>query len=80
MNPWLKLSKARKIAAELQVKYCGQPSREGLPDIHPLEDEILVDLWNHPDYTEDMWLNAHWDDFGCLIWLQIGTAQDCVPR
>lgn len=41
---------------------------------------MIQDLWDHPLYTEDMWLNVHWDDFDCVCWVQIGTDLDLVPR
>ena len=72
MNPWLQFAAARKIAAELQIKYCGQPMS--------VEDDMIQDLWEHDLYTEDMWLNVHWDDFDLVCWVQIGTQHDLVPR
>lgn len=72
MNYWLNLSVARRIAAQLQIKYCGQPAA--------IEDAMLDDLWDHPEYTEEMWLNVHLDDFDCICWVQIGTENDLVPR
>lgn len=78
MNHWLKLLKARKIAGEIQVKFCGQPefNAQGIP----IEDSMIQYLWDHADYTDDMWLEPHWDDFGNVSWVQIGTDQDLVPR
>jgi hypothetical protein len=78
MNHWLNIQAARRIAEEIQIKYCGQPefNDEGIP----IEDEMIQHLWDHPDYTDDMWLNTHWDDFGNVSWVQVGVIQDIVPR
>lgn len=78
MNHWLKLQTARKIAAEIQIEYCGEPQSD--TDGALIEDEMILHLWHHPDYTDDMWLEVHWDDFGCVSWVQVGTDQDLVPR
>jgi len=78
MNHWLKLVKARSIAAEIQVQYCGHPMF--YEDGKPSEDAMLQYLWDHPDYTDDMWLEVHWDDFDQMTWVQVGTSQDLVPR
>lgn len=77
-NVWLACSNARKIAAELQTKYFGVPYG---PVDDPIEDQILNDLWNHPLNSGEMFLNIHWDDDNCLLWLQIGiSGGDLVPR
>jgi hypothetical protein len=78
MNHWLKLLTARKIAEEIQVKYCGRPQIDASGMF--TEDGMTQHLWDHPNYTDDMWLEVHWDDFDCVCWVQIGTDQDLVPR
>lgn len=70
-NPWIELAIARKIAAEMQKRYCGQ-------SIH--EDEMLDYLWSHSDYLPSMWLDVHWDVNDCVCWIQIGTSHGAVPR
>jgi hypothetical protein len=77
MNLWLKLAVARRIAAELQIKYCGVPYGD---DSEPIEDEMIEHLWSHPEFDEDMWLNVHWDDFECVCWVQVGVGLELVPR
>ena len=77
MNPWLELSNARKVAAELQQTYCGASI--------DIEDEILQEMWDHPlcpkRLNEFSWvLNIIWDDFDCVIWLQIITQYGAVPK
>lgn len=64
-NPWLKLADARKIAVELQSKYFGKSK------LSSIVSHILVDLNNHPLYQNGMYLKVYWDDFDCLLWLQI---------
>jgi len=78
MNHWLKLLTARKIAEEIQFKYCGNPQFDAKGA--PIEDDMIQYLWDHPDYTDDMWLEVHWDDFDNVCWVQVGTDQDLVPR
>lgn len=76
-NIWLSISNARKIAAELQGKYFGLPYGDS---DDPLENQILEDLWNHPLCNGEMFLEVHWDDDDCLLWLQIGVGGQIVPR
>lgn len=78
MNHWLKIKAARDIAAEIQVGFCGQPQFDG--NGRPTEDDMIQYLWDHDEYTDDMWLNVHWDDFDCVSWVQVGTEGDLVPR
>lgn len=78
MNYWLKLVTARAIAAEIQLAYCGKPQFD--ENGKPTEDDMTQYLWDHPDYTDDMWLEVHWDDFDCVTWVQVGTSEDIVPR
>jgi len=77
MNFWLKLSVARRIAAELQINYCGIHYGD---DDDLIENEMMEYLWSHPEFDEDMWLNIHWDDFDCVCWVQIGVDLELVPR
>ncbi len=76
-NAWLELGRARIIAEFLQKKYFDKPYGD-VSDL--LELKILEDLWGHPFYTEDMWLNIIWDDRERLLWLQVGTKDGLVPR
>lgn len=76
-NIWLSISNARKIAIELQGKYFGLPCGDS---DDPLENQILEDLWNHPLNNGEMFLEVHWDDDDCLLWLQIGVGGQIVPR
>lgn len=70
-NVWLACANARKIASELQSKYFGVSYG---PVDDPIEDQILSDMWNHPLCDSDMFLNIHWDDDNCLLWLQVGIV------
>ena len=72
MNPWLELSDARKVAADLQVKWFGEPYEK--------EDDMIQELWDHPLYRDDWALNVIWDDFDCMVWLQISTSYGYVPK
>lgn len=72
MNLWLELAAARAIAADLQIKYCGQP--------YSMEDKMIEDLWNDPRCTEYMYLNVVWDDFDNACFIQVGTRGGMVPR
>lgn len=88
MNIWHQLSIARRIAAEIQIKYCGRHycghgeiAIDHIDHIERhIEDEMIDYLWNHPESDEDMWLNVHWDDFDCVCWVQIGVGNQLVPR
>jgi hypothetical protein len=80
MNLWLKLAVARKIASEIQIKYCGVPYGDDSYGTSFVEDEMTEYLWNHPEYDADMWLNVHWDDFDCVSWVQVGVGLELVPR
>lgn len=75
-NIWLSIANARKIAAELQIKYFGLPYKG--ESGFALEDEILQDLWNHPLSNNEMFLKVHWDEDGYLLWLQIGVGDQIV--
>lgn len=74
-NIWLKLVKARKIAADLQRKYFGSSYRDDAGD--PIEVDMLRELWSHDG---EMYLETHWDDDECLLWVQIGVGGHLVPR
>lgn len=77
MNIWLKFNKARKIASFLQKKYFDKPYGD-VDDL--LELKILEDLWNHPLYMNEMYLNIVWDGCDRLLWVQIGLKEGMVPR
>ena len=75
INPWVEFSNARKLAAELQKKYCGE--------YIDVEYEIIQEMYKHPLYQLhncDWILNIVWDDEGFLAWLQIVTEFGAVPR
>ena len=67
-NQWLKLSNARKIAEELQIKYCGKPWT------FDLELKITHDLWDHSLCDPNMFTNVHRDTAGCVTWVQVGIS------
>jgi hypothetical protein len=77
MNIWLKFNKARKIASFLQKKYFDEPYGD-VDDL--LEFKILEDLWNHPLYIDEMYLNIVWDSCDRLLWVQVGLKDGLVPR
>lgn len=79
MNFWMKLSAARRIAAEIQIKYCGVPS-DGKNSI---EDEMIDFLCSHSENpNDDMYLIIHWDDTMRMSWVQVGFFgfNQLVPR
>jgi hypothetical protein len=81
-NHWMKLAAARKIADELQRKYCGHSllKDEDSNILTWTEDEMFEYFCSHQDWDEEMWLNVHWDDFECVSWVQVGVHEDLVPR
>jgi len=67
-NLWLKLHKARQLSLYLNSMFRGEMA---------LEDMILEEMWKHPWYEEDMWLNVDWcgeyDEYVNCIEIGVGT-------
>jgi hypothetical protein len=79
-NLWLEIADARKVAADIQIKYCGQ----SLHDHSDLINEMLLDMMKHPKYG-NMMLRIYWDDADCVTWVQVylvdvGEYISSVPR
>ena len=79
-NLWLEIANARKIAADIQIKYCGQSSLDN-PELF---NDMLVYMIKHPKY-DNMRLIVHWDDTDCVAWVQVyledlGERLSSVPR
>lgn len=78
-NLWLTVVSARKLAAKIQVKYCGQSLRDN-PN---LIDEMTNEISAHPELIREWGIEIHWDDTDCVAWVQVGLLRDWrfhVPR
>jgi hypothetical protein len=64
-NTWLNIAKAKKIVRYLKRKYMKRA-------VH--EDLVLQSMWDHPLYTDDMWLNVIWDDYDRVIDIEVGVG------
>lgn len=65
MNIWVLSKKARKIAADLQIKFSGLPNNEN-------QNLILDDFQNHKNFHKSMNLIVHLDEDQNITWIQIG--------
>ncbi len=74
INYWLNFVNARKIADELQRKYCGSQQSS------ILEVEIANDLHNHDLFIGNYQIVIHWDCFNCVSWIQIDYDKNLIPR
>jgi len=64
-NTWLNIGKAKKIVRYLKKKYIKKA-------VH--EDLILQAMFDHPLYTDDMWLNVIWDDYDRVMDIEVGVG------
>ncbi len=68
-NPWLDITKAKKIANALNDIFIGRTVEE---------DVIWEFLWSLPEYDDDVWLNVLWNDDDSVSEIEVGVGENLV--